>query len=46
MYILTKHKKKGIELLLDAWKSMEDKYPDWNVKIAGRRFAENETMSH
>ena len=29
------HEKKGIEFLINAWKSLHCKYPDWNVVIAG-----------
>ena len=29
------HQKKGIEFLVDAWEILKDKYPDWNVVIAG-----------
>ena len=29
------HQKKGIELLILAWKQLKEKYPDWNIVIAG-----------
>jgi len=29
------HKKKGIEMLLNAWKRLNSKYPDWKLKIIG-----------
>jgi len=29
------HKKKGIEMLLNAWKRLNNKYPDWALKIVG-----------
>lgn len=29
------HKKKGIELLIDSWSELENKFPDWQVKVAG-----------
>ena len=29
------HVKKGIELLIDAWKNLVVDYPDWKVKIVG-----------
>lgn len=29
------HQKKGIEFLINAWCQLKDKYPDWNVIIAG-----------
>ena len=29
------HPKKGIELLIDAWKDLEDSFPEWSVIIAG-----------
>lgn len=29
------HPKKGIDILLKSWKAIQDKYPDWNLQIAG-----------
>ena len=29
------HEKKGIEYLIDAWQQLYQKYPEWNVVIAG-----------
>lgn len=29
------HEKKGLELLISAWETLQSKYPDWNVLIAG-----------
>ena len=29
------HQKKGIEFLINAWEQLRDKYPEWNVVIAG-----------
>lgn len=29
------HQKKGIEFLINAWVLLKEKYPDWNVVIAG-----------
>lgn len=29
------HQKKGIEFLINAWEQLRDKYPQWNVVIAG-----------
>lgn len=29
------HKKKGIELLIQAWKTIHDHFSDWNIVIAG-----------
>lgn len=29
------HPKKGIEFLINAWALLKEKYPDWNVVIAG-----------
>ena len=29
------HKQKGIEILIDAWESICDSFPDWSLKIAG-----------
>lgn len=29
------HEKKGIELLIDAWKKMNEDYPNWHIKIVG-----------
>lgn len=29
------HPKKGIEILIDAWKILSDQYPDWNIVVAG-----------
>lgn len=29
------HKKKGLELLFDAWSEIHPKYQDWDIKIAG-----------
>lgn len=29
------HPKKGIEILLRAWRSIQNKYPEWNLAIAG-----------
>lgn len=29
------HPKKGIDILLKSWKVLQDKYPDWNLQIAG-----------
>lgn len=29
------HHKKGIEILIDAWTKIHDKYQDWNIVIAG-----------
>ena len=29
------HQKKGIEFLINAWEQLKDKYPEWNVLIAG-----------
>lgn len=30
------HKKKGLDLLLPAWRSVAGKFPDWKLAIAGR----------
>ena len=29
------HEQKGFDLLLQAWKRIEDQYPDWTLRIAG-----------
>lgn len=29
------HQKKGIEILIDAWRNLSLKYPEWNIVIAG-----------
>lgn len=29
------HPKKGIDILLNAWKELQDSYPDWDLVIAG-----------
>tara|TARA_A100001011_G_scaffold400852_1_gene519910 strand:+ start:4991 stop:6133 length:1143 start_codon:yes stop_codon:yes gene_type:complete len=29
------HKKKGIEILLESWKILQDKFPNWELYIAG-----------
>lgn len=29
------HEKKGIELLINAWKTLHAEYPDWSIKIVG-----------
>lgn len=34
------HPKKGIDILLRAWKSLQDKFPEWNLQIAGNDASE------
>lgn len=29
------HKKKGIELLINSWSELREKYPDWTISIVG-----------
>lgn len=29
------HPKKGIDVLLKSWRAIQDKYPEWNLQIAG-----------
>lgn len=38
------HQKKGIEYLINAWSILHDKYPDWNVVIAGN--GDDKYISH
>ncbi|GIW56238.1 MAG: hypothetical protein KatS3mg082_2642 [Nitrospiraceae bacterium] len=35
LYLGRVHKKKGIDLLLRAWRALEPKYPEWELIIAG-----------
>ncbi|GAB4369608.1 MAG: glycosyltransferase [Deltaproteobacteria bacterium] len=35
LYLGRIHKKKGIDLLLRAWRAVQEKFPDWEVVIAG-----------
>lgn len=30
------HQKKGVDVLLDAWNSVEKNFPNWNLKIVGK----------
>lgn len=34
------HPKKGIDILLKSWRAIQDKYPDWNLRIAGNDSSE------
>lgn len=35
LYLGRIHQKKGIDILLRAWHTVEKKFPNWNLKIAG-----------
>jgi glycosyltransferase involved in cell wall biosynthesis len=35
LYLGRIHPKKGVALLIEAWSKLEDKFPDWQLKIVG-----------
>jgi glycosyltransferase involved in cell wall biosynthesis len=32
------HPKKGLDLLLPAWRAVQDRFPDWNLRIVGPNY--------
>ncbi len=38
------HPKKGLQMLIPAWKKLQDDFPDWDLKIAGPNNAHAEEM--
>ncbi len=36
LYLGRLHKKKGLDLLLQAWMALEPAYPDWDLRIVGK----------
>ena len=35
LYLARIHKKKGVDVLLRAWKNVEDHFPDWELRLVG-----------
>lgn len=35
LFLARIHPKKGVDILLEAWKALESRFPDWRLKIAG-----------
>src|SRR5690606_27143605 len=35
LFLARIHKKKGVDVLLNAWRRLEERHPDWELTIAG-----------
>ena len=42
LYLGRLHEKKGLDMLIDAWERIYQKYPDWELKIVGKGAADFE----
>ena len=42
LFLARIHRKKGVDVLLDAWRQVQDGFPDWRLVIAGRALPDEE----